>query len=321
VTDRGNASLQHRSRRAGFALLAVVWGVGLIAAMVVAFMTSSRLRLQAASNVAYSVAANYIAEAAINLTTLMLLARQNITEAQSANSSYDGAPRFCVFDGAAVAIAIEDEGGKIDLNTAPPEVMQALLVGLGFDELAAKGITHAIVEFRTAPLAVGNDMSPLTQSGKPIPPKRALFETVMELDQVGSVDPGLYRLLTRFVTVASRSPGVDPRAAPPSLFAALAGYPAEDVRRLTATPFPNSLNRKDMRFPANLNQMSERSAYLIHAEALLATGQTASREALLDLRPASGKTFAFREWRRGNPTYLDQLRAIIAANGAGVRDC
>lgn len=318
MTDYRNVG---HSRRAGFALLAVVWGVGLIAAMVVAFMTSSRLRLQAASNVANSAAANYIADAAINLTAVKLLARQSIADSQGADASYDGAPRFCVLDGAAVAVAIEDEGGKIDLNTAPPEAMQAVLMGLGIEERAAKGIARSIAEFRTPSVAVGTDLSPVTQSGKPIPPKRALFGTVTELDQVGGLDPALYRLLTSFVTVASKSPGVDPRVAPPGLFAALAGYPSADVLRLAATPFPNGLDRKDMHFPANLNQMSERSAYLIHAEALLATGQIASRETLLDLRPANGKPFALKEWRRGNNIYVDQLRSMIATNGAGVPDC
>jgi general secretion pathway protein K len=323
VTDKAASKRRRPGRRAGFALLAVVWGVGLIATMVVAFMTSGRLRLQAAHNIAGAVAAASVADGAINLTALSLIGKQNAA-ATTGDAPHDGALQFCLLDGAVVAVAIEDEGGKIDLNAAPPETLQALLLGLGVAETAAQDISLSIAAFRTAPLTLGSGaITPAAspQGDKAVPLKQAPFETVTELDQVGGVDQALYRLLLRFTTVSSRSPGVDAGAAPPALFAALAGFPVDEVRRLTAAPFPNALDRKDARFPAGLVQTTERSVFRLHAEALLATGQTASRDALLDLRPLSGKPFAFREWRRGDALYLQQLRAMNAAGAAGAPDC
>lgn len=315
----------HRaSRRNGFALVTVIWGVGLIATLVVTFMTTGRLRLQTAQNIANAVTASYVAEAAINLTVLELLARQNANETRAVSAVEEGLPRFCMFDRVAVAVAVEDEGGKIDLNAAPIETLRALLLGVGLSENMAAEISRSIVAFRTAqpPPGQGADASPApAQSDKAVSLKQAPFATVTELDQVGGIDPALYRLLLHFVTVASRSPGLDPRTAPPGLFAALAGYPVEDVRRLAVAPFPNRINRNDARFPANLGQMSGGTAFLIHVEALLASGQTVARDALIELRPANGKPFVFREFRRGEAVYFDQLRAMNTAHGAGATAC
>jgi len=305
-------------KRAGFALLAVIWGTGLIATLVVAFMTTGRLRLQTAQNISRSVEAGYVAESAINLATLTLLSKRDAKTGQTDEAASDGAPKFCVLDRAAVALAVEDEGGKIDLNAAGPEMLSAALAGLGLGDSKAQEVANAIVAFRTPPDG-GIQLTP--KSDKPIEPKQALFETTLELDQVSGVDPALFRALLPFVTVHSRTAGVDARASPPGLFAALAGFPVEDVRRLTAAPYPNQLNRTDPRFPSNFNQAGDHAAYLIHAEVLLASGQTTAKDAILDLRPPSGKQFAIREMRLGQSRYLQQLRAMIATNGAGVPDC
>ncbi len=289
--------------------------------MVVSFMTAGRLRLQTAHNIASATEAGFVAESAINLATLTLLSKKDAALSPTAEAEvYDGAPRFCVLDRAAVALAVEEEGGKIDLNAATPELLQLALAGLGIDERGARDVAKSIVAFRTAPAGVGQ-IRATQASDKPIEPKEGLFETVMELDQVGGVSPALFRDMIPLVTVHSRSPGVDPRTAPPALFAALAGYSIADVRGLSATPYPNGLNRNDPRFPANFKQPADHGAYLIHAEALLATGQTTAREAILDMRPTSGKPFAYREIRRGQSRYAARLREIIAANGAGVPDC
>jgi general secretion pathway protein K len=220
-----------------------------------------------------------------------------------------------------VAVALEEEAGKIDLNGAPPEFLQAALVGLGLGERKARDVAQAIVAYRTTQAGAFGQIAPTPPSDKPIPPKQGLFETVMELDQVSGVDPALFRALLPFVTVHSRTAGVDARSSPPALFAALSGYPGENVRALAAAPFPNNLKRTDPRFPANFNQAGDRGAFLIHAEVMLATGQTIARDAILDLRPTNGAQYALREIRLGQSKYGDRLRAMIVSNGAGVPDC
>lgn len=307
------------TRRAGFALLAVIWGTGLIAMLVVAFMNSGRLRLQVAFNIASATEASYLAESAINIATLTLLMRRDALP--TSETVYDGAPKFCVLDQAVVALAVEAESGKIDLNAAPPELLQAVFLGLGLDERRAEEAASAIIAYRTSPTDAGIQMSSTSQGGKPLAAKEGLFETIMELDQVNGLDSALFSALLPLVTVHSKNSGVDSRSSPPALFAALSGFPVKAVGALASQPYPNNLNRTDPRFPANFNQPGDQSAFLIHAEVRLPTGQTIAKDAILDLRPPDGKQFAIREIRRGQSRYADRLRAIGAAKNVLVADC
>lgn len=317
----GRRPARGKGKRAGFALLAVIWGTGIISLLIVSFITTGRLRLQTAHNVSSATQAAYIAAGVINIATLTLLSERDQNPAKPESAAvYDGAPRFCVFDGAAVALAVEEESGKIDLNAASPELLVAALIGLGLDPSAAEAAAKAIVAFRTQPQDVGQ-IGATAASDKPFPPKQAPFETVMELDQVSGVEPALFREIIPFVTVHSRNPGVDARTSPPALFAALIGLPLQDVQALRAAPYPNKLNRNDPRFPANLKTPGERGAFLVHVETLLATGQTSARDAIVDLRPAGGNPFTLSELRRGSSNYVNELREMIATNGAGVPDC
>ena len=313
-----SASLRH-NKREGFALLAVIWGTGLIAMLVIAFMNSGRLRLQLAFNIASTTEANYLAESAINLAALTLLMRRDALP--TSETVYDGSPKFCVLDRAVVALAVEAEVGKIDLNAAPAELLQAALLGLGLNERKAQQTASAIIAYRTSPTDAGIQTTSASQGGKPIAPKEGLFETIMELDQVNGVDYALFGALLPLVTIHSKSSGVDARSSSPALFAALSGFPVEVVRALAAQPYPNNLNRTDPHFPANFNQAGDQSAFLIHAEVRLPTGQTIVRDAILDLRPPNGKQFAIREVRRGQSRYADRLRAINAAKKVLVANC
>ena len=301
-------------------MLAVIWGLGVISLLITSFMSNGRLRLQTAFNIASAAQANLIADGAIGAAVLSLLSERNASAVQADRLVHDGTPLFCVLSGAAVAVSIEEEGGKVDINSASPKLLQAMLMGFGVEMRQADALANAIVTFRTAPT---ND---ITQpqvisdlSGKPFPPKRALFQTALELDQVEGIDAQLFRELTPFVTVHSRSPGVDARSASPALFAALSGLAIDDVRTLIAAPFPNSLDRSDPRFPSAFTQGGDRGAFRIHVEALLPTGQAAAREAVVDLRASSAGPYAIRELRRGATTYIDRLRAI--GSTAGLPDC
>ena len=220
----------------------------------------------------------------------------------------------------AVAVAIEDESGKIDLNSATPEILRALFVGLGLEMSAANALADAIIDFRTEPSsgpAAQGDKS--SDSGRPFRAKHAPFATTLELDQVAGVDPALFANILRLATVYSYRPGVNARAAPPALFAALAGFSAEDVGYLLKAPFPNKFDRNDGRFPQNFKsavQGGGNLTFLVHAETLAATGQTGAKEAIVDLRAAGQGPFVLHELRSAASRHLDQLRAAASSKGA-----
>jgi general secretion pathway protein K len=294
-------------KKNGFALLAVIWGLGLIAMLITSFMTDAKLRLQSAFNHAGTTKATFIADGVVNLTAIKIFAAQNQTTGQN-GPAYDGTPNFCSFDGAVVAWAIENEAGKVDINTATPDLLIALLLGIGLDRNRSEYIAKSIIAFRSVEITGRSTRS----ESKLVPPKEALFDTIFELDQVGGIDATLFRLLLPMVTVHSRSPGIDSKISPPALYAALAGRSAEEVRALAVRPFPNTISHNRPALSKVIDiEGSGQIAYLIYAEVLLPTGQNASKEVIFSPLPAyGGSSYSFLETRIGAPKYIDQLRAM-----------
>jgi general secretion pathway protein K len=304
--------LERLGKERGFALVTVIWGLGLITLLIVSYMSTARLRLQTAFNLAGTAQADLIADGALSEAVLMLLAEQEAATAPAGWPLHDGAPSFCMMGGAAVAISVEDEGGKVDLNAAPQKLLQAMLVGFGVDMREADMVANAIVAFRSVPTSDVNAKNfDYDEAERPFGLKRAPFQSIMELDQTPRVSLSLVRLVSPFVTVHSRTPGVDSRTALPALFAALADYSQEDIRAFTETPFPNNLDRSDPRYPSDFNQIGNNGTVLVHIEVILRTGQTSVREAVISFREASGAAFAIKELRRGQGRSLVRLRASL----------
>ena len=296
---------------AGFALLVVIWAIGVISLLIVTVMTTARWGLQTAFNTANAARATLIVEAAISLATLAAANDQTAVTSTGGPPAHDGRPLFCRVEDAAVAIVVESESGKIDLNAAPPNVLTMLFQGFGVEARRSATIAGAIFEYRTlsssGPMGKIGEAPP--DAERPFRPKHALFQSVLELEQVAGVDHELAQLVTPFVTVHSRTPGVSPQSAPPALFAALSGASLADVMALREAPYPNALIRTNPRFPAEIQVSSDTGAVLIHAEALLLNGQVGVREEIVEMRGTAAAPFSILELRRGHTRYFGPLRA------------
>ena len=117
------------SNRAGFALVAVIWSLGLITLLGTAVIVGSRYRSKVAASSASETAAAGAAESAINLGIVTALTASHEQDARF--------PIRCRMpDGAQVAVTLELEVGKVDLNTGRPEIIARLfaaLTGRSFD--------------------------------------------------------------------------------------------------------------------------------------------------------------------------------------------
>ena len=271
-----------RNRQSGFALVAVIWTLGLITLLGMAVIVGARYRTKTASNYASVTAAEMAAESAVNLA---ISAALNTTPDHAVNF-----PLRCRLPGGERAtITVDEETGKVDLNTASLAALTRLFTALAGDQSSGIRLAAQIVEFR----------KPKTQGATAAP----RFTTILELDQIDGMTPWLFRSALRYVTVRSGKPEPDMDAASPAM-----------RRLLNIEPKPNAAKRGT---PAG-------GSMTIRADINSPDGARFIREALVSLEGGNERPYVIREWRRGDidPSGLRQdqpqgtLRACLQAREA-----
>lgn len=271
-------SLPHsRIRQSGFALVAVIWTLGLITLLGMAVIVGARYRTKTSSNYASVAAAEIAAESAVNLAIAAALAA---TPEQAA-----GFPLRCRLPGGERAtITVEEETGKIDLNTATPAALTRFFTALTADPSRGARIAAEIAEYR----------KPKAQGASPAAPVESRFTTVMQLDRIDGLSPRLFRAALRHVTVRSGRPEVDIEAASPAMLHLL-GIERRQAAAGRGLPVGGSMT--------------------IRADISASDGTRFIREALVSLDGGNGRPFVIREWRRGDidPADARQQRGTVRA--------
>ena len=289
----------------GFALIVVIWAVGVIALLVLSFAVDARLRTEAAINLAGSAEAEELANAGVAIA----IVAESRGNAESRRFPRDGTPVVCAMPQGAVAeIDIENEAGKIDINAASKRELAKVLGAVGARRPAR--VAASIVAFRTAASSQFAKNSAYVAAGRPFGAKRALFETTLELDQTLGVTPRLLRRLLPLTTVDSHRAGFNPVFAPPALVAALTGAPERDILALLRKPYPNHVDRNDPRLVETDAADFQSSANMVHVEAMTPDGGYFARNALIEARLVSAAPVV-KEWRRGAAHYGDDLRRSL----------
>lgn len=141
-----------------------------------------------------------------------------------------------------VRIRLDDEGGRIDVGKAPPEVLASLFRHVGAPdpgEAAAR-----VAEWRrNAQTSEDSEQHASRQEG--------VFTDVRQLAQVPGVSPALAAAVAPYVTVFG-NPTVNPLTAPPEVVAAL---PEVDRARLVAFLKARDLPDRGSPDPARLSAM------------------------------------------------------------------
>lgn len=222
VRPKGTSSSEQ-----GIVIVAVLWLLAALAALVMIF--SAHL-----SSSARSIAVNDIAlraEALVSASVELAAYRLHL-------AGEDGRPAQGSFrtrlDGADLAVSFVSEASRVDLNTAPKELLAGLLSVLGVAEVEARELADRIIAWRTGPAAetaVGNEAARYRAAGRPYSPRQAPFAHVSELGLVLGLSPTLVERALPFVTVFSGVSGVDVLTAQPEVIAALPGMTPLTLRQ------------------------------------------------------------------------------------------
>src|SRR5512133_1270225 len=180
-------------RQQGVVLIAVVWAVFILTAM--AFALSALVRgssdeLHARKEQLQSY---YVARGAMYRAVSML--KQPMTQQGEARPFVAGQGRLQWTEaGHQVSIDVFDEGGKLDVNATPPEMMEALFLNLGIEFNAAHSLVAAIEDWRDADdetRPAGAESLYYRSLTQPYLPGNHDFQTVDELLLVRGVTPTL----------------------------------------------------------------------------------------------------------------------------------
>ncbi|OJV00182.1 type II secretion system protein GspK [Nitrobacter sp. 62-23] len=216
-SDSEAVSARQEGRR-GFVIVAVLWLLAALAALVTIFSVylSNSARALALNDTRLKSEALFTA--GVELTVYRLMSAEKDTR-----------PPIGAFHvrlgGARLEISYVPETTRVDLNAAPKEFIAGLLSVLGASEEDAKATADRIVAWRhrTTTAKAGDEDALYRAAGKSYSPRQAPFPHVNELALVLGMTPALVEHALPFVTVFNGTPGVDALTAPPEVIAALPG--------------------------------------------------------------------------------------------------
>jgi general secretion pathway protein K len=243
------------NRETGVALVLVLWVLTLLGIIATSFSKSMATETELARQLTLSAQARALAEAGIyrGILDLLRFRRKPQAKWQANGTVY----KVIKLGRGEIRIAIQDEAGRIDLNTAQKPLIEGLLRGVGVDDQARAAISDAIIDWRDPDnlrQLQGAEDEDYQAAGRSYGAKDGFFSCVEDLQQVLGITPALYRKLAPLLTVHSHRPNVDINVAPPKLAQVLeasesvqAGGVALDVGEAARTT-PN-LARRDLSSP------------------------------------------------------------------------
>lgn len=249
-----------RRSTAGFALVAVIWTLGLVVLLSTAVMVGTRYRGRGEASVSSSERTAAAAESAINLAILLLLAPQ-----ATAATVF---PLSCTMpNGERAVITVEAEDGKLDLNAGSAKSLTALFVALAGDRATGERLVARILTARDPRSADAAPSAANVQIG---------FKSILELDRISGMTPVLLRAALPLLTVRSGRVEPDPALASAALLGLLNVPPGGPI------------------------QTRSNSDFTIRADVTVTRSGRFVQQALVSVRAENGRPYAIREWRRAD---------------------
>jgi len=282
---------------AGIALVVVLWMLALLSVIAGSLVYATRTEVQIAGNLASLAQAEALADAGV---ARAIMEMQRPKSADPAQWRADGLPRQWPYQEALLTIAILDESGKIDINTATPQLLVSLFQSVGAADPEA--LADALKDWRDTDdlrSPKGAEKEDYAAAGKTYGPANAAFESIDELRQVLGMTDDLYQRLERSITVHSYQPGVNTAVAPRQVLLALPGATPDQVdayieqRRglleqgLPVPPFP----------APGVAGAAAGAAFSVQVEAVLRDNTRFFREAVVRLSGNTQEAPTILAWR------------------------
>lgn len=227
--------------KSGIALLLVLWVLTILMVIVLSFSLMTRTETLSALSFKEGVEKKFLSEAGIERGIAEIFyQKQNLATQGGDAWKTDGTPYSDQMGEDSYKVRITDESGKIDLNALTDSsgiILKNLLIASGVKDEDADTIVDSTLDWKDKNIGMhrlngaGDDY--YESLPNPYEPAHADFNTVEELLLVKGVTPGILygdgemKGIIDFLTVYSKTPGVNVNAAPIEVLTAVPGITPE----------------------------------------------------------------------------------------------
>jgi general secretion pathway protein K len=284
----------------GFILIVVISAIGILALVAASFAQITSSHVRAAASAVQSAAAEALADAGVQLAILDLVAARSGSAPRQRFAPAGIAQACDAGDGNRLVISVQDEAGKVDVNSADERLIRALLAGLGVPSSAA--VADALLDFKDADdnrRPQGAERAEYLAAGRSQGPKNAPLSVVDELEQVLGLSAADAARLRPHVTVYSGQSAIALRAASPALLALLAnGRAPEEPVDASAAKEDVAPDDHPRQLPREFGGGAEGRFFSVRSEAH-AGRAIFVREAIVEIASSRAKPFVLHRWYRG----------------------
>lgn len=281
----------------------MLWLALLLAVIAGSLLTTARTELRLARNLENAARAEALADGGVYLAVSFAMSNDPATRWPA-----DGVPHILELETGKLEIAVQDAAGRIDLNTAPLELLAGLFRAAGVEAGEAATFAARIADWRDTDdntLPDGAEQQDYDAAGIAVRVGNAPFLTPGEILRIPGIDMALYERIDGAVTVWSRQRGVDPNSAPFAALLALPGMDEANARSLIddrdadddddarAEAVPASLPVEARPF------LARGGGRVLHVMVRAQTreGGVFLREAVISPRPGADPPFHTHAWR------------------------
>lgn len=225
----------------GIALLMVLWVLTILMVMAFSFSYMARTEAYATLSFRQTIENKFLAEAGIErgIAELFYLnENRNTTTVMKGSEVWraDGRQYKLLTDNGYYTVSIVNEGGKVDINTAPELILKTLLINLGTDSEHANIITDSIMDWKDSDnlhRLHGAEDDYYMSLPNPYKAKNTDFETLEELLLVKGMTPEILygdkgkKGIIDFLTINSKMTTININAAPREVLLAIPGITPE----------------------------------------------------------------------------------------------
>lgn len=179
----------------GFALLIVLWTMGLLALLVAQFASVGRTEIQLAANMRAHAVTQAAADGALHQAIFRLLQGDWVP---------DGSIRGLRIGEATIEVRVHNQASLINPNATPTPGILALLVSLGVDSGKSAILARAIVDWRSPgprSLSGGLKLAQYQAAGLPYGPANQPYDNLDEIGLVVGMTPALLARMRPFLSV------------------------------------------------------------------------------------------------------------------------